>query len=223
MRVQPEPGIENVRHERAGRIDDGAGTNLAGRALSRVSRVARQASPSRRAETSFVRTRMSAPRSAASRALSATRRLSSTQQSEYTKAVSKPGLRALPAGWRGEVDRLRARQAFARRQVVVKEEAEAHEPGRADALLVRQDETQRPDDVGRRFQQPLALEQRLAHQAELVIFEISQAAMDQLGAGRGGVAGEVGLLAQNHGQAAADGVARDPGAVDAAAHDKKIG
>ena len=123
----------------------------------------------------------------------------------------------------GEVDGLRARQLLARRQMVVEEQAEAHEPGRADALLVGQDEAQRPDDVRRGVQQALALEQGLADQAELVIFEIAQAAMDQLGAGRGGVAGKVALLAEHHREAAADRIAGDARAVDAAADDQKIG
>ncbi len=98
--VEAEFGVENIRHEGAARIDDDAGADLIASACLASSRVATQMSPSRRAETSFVRTRMSAPRSKASRAFSATMRLSSTQQSEYTKAVSKPGFKACPAGWR---------------------------------------------------------------------------------------------------------------------------
>lgn len=50
-------------------------------------------------------------------------------------------------------------------------------------MRLRQDELQRPDDVRRDRQQPLAFDQRLAHQPELAIFEIAQSAMDQLGAG----------------------------------------
>ena len=60
---------------------------------------------------------------------------------------------------------------------------------------MRQHEAQRPDDVRRELQQHLALAQRLAHQAELVVLEVAQAAVDQLGRGRGGGAGEVALLA----------------------------
>ena len=65
--------------------------------------------------------------------------------------------------------------------MVVKEQAEPQQPGRAQAGMVRQNETQRPDDVGRDLPEDFALDQRLAHQAELVIFEIAQAAMHELG------------------------------------------
>ena len=75
---------------------------------------------------------------------------------------------------------------------------------------------------GAALQQHLALDQRLAHQAELVVFEIAQAAMDQLGAGRRGGAGEVGLLGEQHLEAAARGIAGDAGTIDAAADDKQI-
>ena len=47
--------------------------------------------------------------------------------------------------------------------------------------------------------------------------------MDQLGGGGGGVAGKVALLAEHHGEATAHGIARDARAVDAAAHNQKIG
>jgi hypothetical protein len=76
--------------------------------------------------------------------------------------------------------------------------------------------------VRRGFEQALALEQRLADQAELVMFEVAQPAVDQLGAGRRRGAGEVPLLAQQHRQAPPGGVAGDPGAVDAAADDQEI-
>ena len=71
-------------------------------------------------------------------------------------------------------------------------------------------------------QQHLALGQRLAHQPERAVLEIAQAAVDQLGRGRRGAGGEVVLLEQQHAQAAAGGVARDAGAVDAAADDGEI-
>ena len=88
---------------------------------------------------------------------------------------------------------------------------------------MRKDEAQRPDDVGRRLEQALALEQGLAYEAKLVILEIAQAAMDQLGAGRRRIAGEVALLAKNHRKATADRIPGDTRAVDAAADDEKIG
>lgn len=106
--------------------------------------------------------------------------------------------------------------------MIVEEQAQPHHPGGARRLGLRKDEGQRPDDVRRHVQQPLALDQRLSHQPELTIFQIAQAAMDQLGRGRGGVARQIVLLDQQHRQAAPGGVARDPRAVDAAADDQQV-
>ena len=106
--------------------------------------------------------------------------------------------------------------------MVVEEQAEADQPGRSQRCLMRQHEGQRPDDVRGVAKQHLALDQRLADQAELVIFEIAQPAMDQLGAGRGGGAREIVLLDQQDAEAAARGIAGDPGTVDAAADDQQI-
>ncbi len=74
----------------------------------------------------------------------------------------------------------------------------------------------------RHAQQHLALIQRLAHQPEGAVLEIAQAAMDQLGGGRGGAGGEIVHLDQQHAQAAAGGVAGEAGAVDAAADDGEV-
>jgi hypothetical protein len=106
--------------------------------------------------------------------------------------------------------------------VIVEEKADADHPGRAQRFLMRQHEAQRPDDMRRTFQQHLALAQRLAHQAELVIFQIAQATMDQLGAGGRGGAGEIVLLDHQDLEPAAGGVARNADAVDAAANDQEI-
>jgi hypothetical protein len=85
-----------------------------------------------------------------------------------------------------------------------------------------QDEAQRPDDVGRGIEQALTLEQGLADEAELVIFQIAQSAMDQLRRGGGGIARQIALFAEHHGEAPAHRIARDARAVDAAANDEKI-
>ena len=106
--------------------------------------------------------------------------------------------------------------------MVVEEEAEADEPGRPLLRRVRQHEAHRPDDVRRRAQQHLALDQRLAHQPELVIFEIAQAAMDQLAAARrGALARDRPSRTAATDEAAPGRVARDAGAVDAAADDER--
>ena len=49
--------------------------------------------------------------------------------------------------------------------------------------VMRQHKAQRPDDVRRHVQQHFALGQRFPHQAELVLFELAQAAVNQF---RGG-------------------------------------
>ena len=71
-------------------------------------------------------------------------------------------------------------------------------------------------------EQDFALDQRFAHQPEFIVFEIAQAAMDELGRGRGGRAGEIALLGQQDLEPAPGGVARDAAAIDAAADDGKI-
>ena len=64
--------------------------------------------------------------------------------------------------------------------------------------------------------------QRFAHQPELVVLEVAQPAVDQLGAPLRRRRGEVVLFDQQHREAAAGGVARDAGAVDAGADDEEI-
>src|SRR3546814_20716347 len=81
-----------------------------------------------------------------------------------------------------------------------------------------EDEGQRPDDVRRCLEQDFPLLQRLADQPELIIFEIAQPAVNQLGGGRTGMLGEIVLFDQEHLQLADRGVAGDGGAVDAAAY-----
>ena len=74
----------------------------------------------------------------------------------------------------------------------------------------------------RHAQQHFALGQRLAHQAESAVLEIAQAAMDQLGGGRGRAGAKIVLLDKQYAQAAAGGVAGDAGSVDAAADDGEV-
>ena len=85
-----------------------------------------------------------------------------------------------------------------------------------------QDETQRPDDMRCRVEQHFALDQRLPHQAELVVLEVAQATVDQLARGAGGGRGEVGLLAEEDLEPATGGVGGDAGAIDAATDDGEV-
>ena len=60
------------------------------------------------------------------------------------------------------------------------------------------------------------------HQQERAVLQITQAAVDELGRGRGRAGCQIALLDQQHAQAPAGGVAGDAGAVDAAADDGKV-
>ena len=116
----------------------------------------------------------------------------------------------------------RGRQALAAAQVVIQEQAQPQQPGRAQPLVMRQHEAQRPDDVRRDPPNRLAFQQGLAHQPELPVFEVAQPAMHQLGGGGRGRGGQVIGLAQIDRPAPPDGVARDAAAVDAAADDGEV-
>ena len=88
--------------------------------------------------------------------------------------------------------------------------------------LVRKHELQRLDDVRRGGEQDFPLRQRLGDEPEFEVLQVAQPAMDQLGAPRRRVRGEIVLLEQDHAQSAPRGVARDAGAVDAAANDGEV-
>jgi hypothetical protein len=120
------------------------------------------------------------------------------------------------------VDAARAGQQLAFREVIVEKQADADQPRRPQVRHVRHHEAQRPHDVRRRAQQRFTLLQRLADEAELVVFEVAQAAVNQLRAARRRVRRQIVLLAKQHRQAAARRIARDAGAVDAAADDEQI-
>ena len=136
--------------------------------------------------------------------------------------VKTPGFSGAPAPSVRQIEHAGAGQALPAAQVVVEEQAERAASRPAAGPLMRQHEAQRPHDVRRDAPQHLALGQRLAHQPEIVVLEVAQAAVDQLGGARRGAAGEVAHLAQEHGQAAAGSVAGDAAAVDAATDDGQV-
>jgi hypothetical protein len=76
--------------------------------------------------------------------------------------------------------------------------------------------------VGCRAQQHLALDQGLADQAEFVILEIAQAAMDQLAAARGRALRKVVAFAEQDRKPTARGITGDAGPVDPAAHHQDV-
>ena len=107
-----------------------------------------------------------------------------------------------------EVDAEGTGQRLAARDVVVEEEPGADHPRRPQVRLVRQHERQRLDEVRRLRDQHLALGERLGHQPELVVLEVAQAAVDQLGAPLRGGRREVVALDEQRREPAAGGVAR---------------
>jgi hypothetical protein len=113
-----------------------------------------------------------------------------------------------------ELQAFRTWQFFALAEVVIQEQAGTNHPRRAQVRTVRQHEAHRFDDVRRLGQQHFALGQRFTHQTEFVMFEVAQAAVDQLAAGRRGVAGEVVLFAKEHRKPATGGIRCDPHAID---------
>jgi hypothetical protein len=122
----------------------------------------------------------------------------------------------------GEIDRACWRQQIAPADVIVQEESEPQEPGRAEAGMMRQDESQGTDDVGRDLPENFALDQRLADQAKLVIFEIAQAAVHELGRPGRRPARQIIHFTKENGVAPTRRIARDATAVDAAPNDCEV-
>src|SRR6266404_4628865 len=134
----------------------------------------------------------------------------------------EPGLEPGGIGRLGEVHPSGGRQALAAAQVIVEKQPQADHPGRPQRPFVGQDEAQRPDDVWRRRKKNLALAQRLANQTKFVVLEIAQAAMDELGAGRGRSTCQITALDQRDGEAPPRGIAGNPDTIDAAADDQEV-
>ena len=103
------------------------------------------------------------------------------------KAAPVARLQRLPGDVRPEVDGGGGGEVGALGEVVVKEQARADHPRRPQVRGVRHDEVQRAHDVRGGGEQHFALPQRLAHQREVKLLEVAQPAVDQLGAGGGGV------------------------------------
>jgi hypothetical protein len=87
---------------------------------------------------------------------------------------------------------------------------------------MRQDKAEWVADMRRDAKQDFAFRKRLAHQPELVVFEVSQPAMYKLAAGgrRGGR--QVALLAEQDVDASARRIARNAATVDAAADNEEV-
>ena len=127
----------------------------------------------------------------------------------FEAALVSPALERRAERIIGEIERAGRGQDLPAAEMVVDEQPQPQQPGRAQARRRRQHEAHRPDQVRRHAQHDLALDQRLAHQAEPAVLEIAQPAVDQLGRGRGGAGREIVLLDQQHPEPAAGGVAGD--------------
>ena len=105
---------------------------------------------------------------------------------------------------------------------VVEVQPDAGAAVRALAVERRDDERQRVDEVRRQRDHELALEQRLADEAEVEVLQVAQAAVDELGRAARRAGGVVGALDERDAVAARGGVERDAGARDAAADDDEV-
>ncbi len=121
-----------------------------------------------------------------------------------------------------EIDRTRRRQQLTAANMVVQEQPQAQQPGRTQSCVVRQNETKRANDVGGDLPEDFALNQRLANQAELVIFEIAQAAMHELGRPGRRPARQIIHFTKENSVAPAHRIARDAAAVNAASNDCEV-
>ena len=86
----------------------------------------------------------------------------------------------------------------------------------------RQEEREDLDEVRGVVPQPLALAQRLIDETDVTGLEVAQAAVDHLGALRGGARGEVLGFDEGCAHAARGGVESDPGAGDPTANDQDV-
>ena len=76
--------------------------------------------------------------------------------------------------------------------------------------------------MGRELDQQLALEQRLANQAEIEVLQVAQTAVHELAGAAGGAAGEVGALQQGDAVAAGGRIQRDARPGDASPDDDDV-
>ncbi|MNL35345.1 hypothetical protein D3C87_1573730 [compost metagenome] len=88
--------------------------------------------------------------------------------------------------------------------------------------MVGQNEAHRPDDVRCQRPEHFTLHQRFAHQAKLIMFEIAQAAVDELGRSRRRAGGKVVHLGKRNRVSPTDRITRDAASVDAVADNEDV-
>ena len=158
--------------------------------------------------------------------------------------LAKPLLQRRAGGIRREIDRCGAGQDLAAAEIVIEQETEPDQPGRAPPLHPGQRETEqsrgrrvalvahvrmpwqheahRPTDMRHRAQQGLALDECLAHEADLEVFEVAKAAVEELGGGRRRRRGEVVHFGEMDRETTPGGVPGDTAAIDAASDHEDI-
>jgi hypothetical protein len=77
-------------------------------------------------------------------------------------------------------------------------------------------------DVWCHPKQHFAFSERFGHQPKLIVLKIAEAPVNQLAAGGTGSASQIALLHQQYLKAAAGGIARYPGAIDAASNYQQV-
>jgi hypothetical protein len=105
---------------------------------------------------------------------------------------------------------------------VVGVEAEADDAVQPRAVEGGDHEAQRAHEVRREVHVDLALEQRLAHEPEVEVLQVAQAAVHELAGARRRAAREVRALDEADRVAAGRGVQRDPRAGDPPADDEDV-
>src|SRR5207248_4063135 len=86
----------------------------------------------------------------------------------------------------------------------------------------RDQERERLDEVGGETEEPLSFGQRLVDEAELLLLEVAQPAVDELGGAGRRPGGEVTPFHKGRPQTPARGVEGDAGTGDAAANDEQV-
>jgi hypothetical protein len=143
--------------------------------------------------------------------------------------LGEVGLELAELGW-GEItaggDVERAGELIVEPEPGAVEEAVGESAERS--TIEGQDEGQGLDEVGGEFEEGGAFAEGFANEAELKVFQITEAAVDQLGIAPAGAGGEVGFVDEggaaglSGGAGAEHEVAEDAGAIDAAADDEDI-
>ncbi len=98
-----------------------------------------------------------------------------------------------------DVQKAVARSALTRRKQVIKHHPGADEPGASRGMLKHRDQKRkRADKVRHGVEQRFALPQRLEHQHQLAVLEVTHAAVDQASGAAGGAGRIVELLYEGH-------------------------